>query len=637
MNGSLPDNPTSQISMHDEHDSQGADASTSLDVMFDAKQFLKTVSRQAGVYQMFGADDKILYVGKAKNLKNRLNSYFRTTGLSTKTQALVEKIAHIQVTITDSETAALVLEQNLIKSLRPPYNISLRDDKSYPYIFISDGGYPRISSHRGMKHKKGDYYGPFPNAAAVHQSLNFIQKTFRVRQCEDSVFKNRTRPCLQYQIDRCTAPCVGLITEQDYQQDMQHAALFLKGESEALMQQLADKMDASAETLEFEQASIYRDQITALRKIQNDHDTESSNGQIDIFAMTKQAGSICIHLLYIRHGRILGSKSFFPANKLDLPDNEFLAAFLEQFYIAHENREFPQEIITNYAIAANEKALLEQALSDRHGRKITASHKVRAQRNKWLVTAVTAAEQNLMAHVNTKQNLQQRFTALQEALDTDEVPRRLECFDISHTFGELTVASCVVFDQTGPLKSDYRRFNIDDITAGDDYAAMEQALSRRYTRLQKGEGVLPDILLIDGGKGQINAARKVLSELGVHQVMMVGIAKGTTRKPGFETLVFESGQERVLNSDSPALHLLQEIRDEAHRFAITGHKQRRDKKRKTSTLEGIAGVGAKRRRELLRHFGGIQVVKAATVDDLAKVSGISKKIAEDIYSALHNE
>lgn len=629
MNGSLSDNPPSLISAHGENDSQGA--------RFDAKQFLKTVSRQAGVYQMFGVDDKILYVGKAKNLKNRLSSYFRKTGLSIKTQALVEKIAHIQVTITDSEAAALVLEQNLIKSLRPPYNISLRDDKSYPYIFVSSGDYPRISSHRGMKHKKGDYYGPFPNAAAVHQSLNFIQKTFRVRQCEDSVFNNRTRPCLQYQIDRCTAPCVGLIEQQDYQQDMQHAALFLKGESEVLMQQLADKMDTAAETLEFEQAGIYRDQITALRKIQSDHNTESGNDQIDIFAMTKQGGSICIHLLYIRHGRILGSKSFFPANKLDLPEDEFLAAFLEQFYIAHENREFPQEIITNYAIANHEKSLLEQALSDRHGRKISLLHKVRAQRNKWLATAVTAAEQNLIAHVNTKQSLQQRFNALQEALDTDEVPQRLECFDISHTFGELTVASCVVFDQSGPLKSDYRRFNIEGITAGDDYAAMEQALSRRYTRLQQGEGVLPDILLIDGGKGQISAARKVLSELGVHQVMMVGIAKGTTRKPGFETLVFESGKERVLNSDSPALHLLQEVRDEAHRFAITGHKQRRDKKRKTSTLEGIAGVGAKRRRELLRHFGGIQEVKAASIDDLAKVAGISKKIAEDIYSALHNE
>lgn len=604
---------------------------------FDSQQFLKTVSRQAGVYQMFGADDKILYVGKAKNLKNRLSSYFRQSELPIKTQVLVDKIVHIQVTITDSETAALVLEQNLIKSLRPPYNILLKDDKSYPYIFISDGDYPRISFHRGMKHKKGEYFGPFPNSGAVYQSLSFIQKTFRVRQCEDSVFKNRTRPCLQYQINRCTAPCVKLIDVASYQQDMQHTALFLKGESEALMQQLADNMDSAAAQLEFEQAGVYRDQITGLRQIQSDHDVESGKGQIDIFAMAKQAGSLCIHLLYIRHGRILGSKSFFPNNKLDLSESDFLAAFLEQFYIAHETRELPQEIIINHPLATDEKALLEEALSSRHGRKVSILNKVRAQRNKWLVTALTAAEQNLVSHLNTKQNLQQRFIALQDAMGTDEVPQRLECFDISHTFGELTVASCVVFDQNGPLKSDYRRFNIEDITGGDDYAAMEQALSRRYTRLQKGEGILPDILLIDGGKGQLGIARKVLSELGVNQVMMVGIAKGTTRKPGFETLVLESGQEKVLNSDSPALHLLQEIRDEAHRFAITGHKQRRDKKRKTSTLEGIPGVGAKRRRELLRHFGGIQEVKTAKAEDLAKVTGISKKIAEDIYSALHNE
>jgi excinuclease ABC subunit C len=608
-----------------------------MNTTFDAQQFLKTVSRQAGVYQMFGADDKILYVGKAKNLKNRLTSYFRQSELPIKTQVLVEKITNIQVTITDSESAALVLEQNLIKSLRPPYNVLLKDDKSYPHIFISDGDYPRISSHRGMKHKKGDYYGPFPNSGAVYQSLSFIQKTFRVRQCEDSVFNNRTRPCLQYQINRCTAPCVELIDKTAYQQDMQHAALFLKGESEALMSQLADNMDTAASALEFEQASIYRDQITALRQIQSDHDVESGKGQIDIFAMAKLGGSLCIHLLYIRHGRILGSKSYFPQNKLDLCESDFLSAFLEQFYIANENRELPQEIIVNYPLAPTEKSLLEHALQERLGRKVGILHKVRAQRNKWLVTAVTAAEQNLVSHVNTKQSLLQRFAALQETMGTDEIPQRIECFDISHTFGELTVASCVVFDQTGPLKSDYRRFNIDGITGGDDYAAMQQALSRRYTRLQKGEGVLPDILLIDGGKGQLNIARAVLSELGVNQVMMLGIAKGTTRKPGFETLVLESGAEKVLNTDSPALHLLQEIRDEAHRFAITGHKQRRDKKRKTSTLESIAGVGAKRRRELLRHFGGIQEVKAANAEDLAKVDGISKKIAEDIYSALHNE
>lgn len=608
-----------------------------MNLSFDHQQFLKTVSRQAGVYQMFDEKDNILYVGKAKNLKNRLSSYFRVTGLPIKTQVLVEKIANIQVTIADSETAALVLEQNLIKSLRPPYNILLKDDKSYPYIFISDGDYSRISFHRGMKHKKGDYYGPFPNSGAVYQTLAFIQKTFRVRQCEDSVFANRSRPCLQYQIDRCTAPCVGLINKDNYKNDMHHAALFLKGQSTELMAQLADKMEAAAASLEFENAGVYRDQISALRQIQTDHDIESGKGQIDIFAMAKKGGALCIHLLYIRHGRILGSKSFFPKNKLDLPDSQFLAAFLEQFYIAYQHRELPQEVLVNYPLEIDEKKVIEQALYDRAGRKIPIVQRVRAQRQKWLMTAVTAAEQNLISHINTKQNLQQRFADLQEAMQLDETPQRVECFDISHTFGELTVASCVVFDQTGPLKSDYRRFNIEGITESDDYAAMEQALSRRYTRLQKGEGVLPDILVIDGGKGQLGIAKKVLAELGVHQVMILGIAKGTTRKAGFETLVLETGQEKVLNADSPALHLLQEIRDEAHRFAITGHKQRRDKKRKTSTLEGIPGVGAKRRRELLRHFGGIQEVNSANAEDLAKVAGISKKIAEDIYSALHNE
>ena len=604
---------------------------------FDHQQFLKTVSRQAGVYQMFDANDKILYVGKAKNLKNRLSSYFKQSDLPIKTQVLVEKIANIQVTIAESETAALVLEQSLIKSLRPQYNILLKDDKSYPYIFISDSDYPRISFHRGMKRKKGDYYGPFPNSGAVYQSLSFIQKTFRVRQCEDSVFSNRTRPCLQYQINRCTAPCVGLIEKEQYKADMAHAALFLTGKSDELMKQLADKMESSASTLDFEEAGVYRDQISALRVIQTDHDLESDKGQIDVFAMAKKGGSLCIHLLYIRHGRVLGSKSFFPKNKLDLEDSDFLSAFLEQFYIAHQHRELPQEIVINYPLNSEEKNVLEQALQERCSRKIPILHRVRAQRQKWLITALTAAEQNLTTHLNTKQNLQQRFVALQEAMELDDIPKRLECFDISHTFGELTVASCVVFDQSGALTSDYRRFNIEGITESDDYAAMEQAISRRYTRLQKGEGLLPDILVVDGGKGQLGVAKAVLAELGVNQVMILGIAKGTTRKAGFETLVLESGKEKVLNSDSPALHLLQEIRDEAHRFAITGHKQRRDKKRTTSTLEGIAGVGAKRRRELLRHFGGLQAVKAANADELAKVDGISKKIAEDIYSALHSE
>ncbi len=610
---------------------------------FDYKQFLKTVNTQPGIYQMFDAKDKILYVGKAKNLKNRLSSYFRNSspdakgGLSIKTQALVAKIATIQVTMTESESAALILEQNLIKALKPPYNILLRDDKSYPYIFISDEDYPRISFHRGSRKRKGEYFGPYPSAGAVFQSLSFLQKTFRIRQCENSVFNNRSRPCLQYQINRCTAPCVNYISPEDYQADMQHAKMFLKGQSNELMQELADKMEQASEALDFEKAALLRDQISALRRIQSDHAMEAGSANVDVFAIYKRSTQHCIHVIFIRDGRILGSKSYFHDDKLDTNEQEFLFAFMAQFYLASGTRELPQDIIINQQVSDEDKQLFIDALSEKAHRKVSISSNVKSQRQKWLSLASAAAEQNLLQHLGTKASLLKRFEALQEVLRLEELPERLECFDISHSSGELTVASCVVFNQQGALKSDYRRFNIEGITGGDDYAAMEQALTRRYTRLQKGEGVHPDILVIDGGKGQLSKAKAVLAELGVQQVMLLGIAKGTTRKAGFETLVFTDGREKTLNGDSPALHLLQEIRDEAHRFAITGHKQRRDKKRKTSSLEGIPGVGAKRRRELLRHFGGLQAVEQATVTDLLKVPGISKKIAEDIYSALRNE
>ena len=604
---------------------------------FDSKQFLKTVSTDSGIYQMFDVADKILYVGKAKNLKKRLTSYFRKSGLSIKTQALVSKIANIQITVTESESAALVLEQNLIKALKPPYNILLRDDKSYPYIFISDGDYPRISSHRGAKRKKGRYFGPYPSAGTVYRSLNFLQKTFRIRQCEDSVFRNRSRPCLQYQIQRCTAPCVDYIDPEGYQADIEHSVLFLQGKSNQLMRTLADEMDSASKNLEFERAAELRDKISALRRIQSEYGVEAQGKNIDVFAVCKKSNLLCVHVMYIRDGRIIGSKSYFDDNKLDHSSNDYLLAFMEQFYIASQLREIPHEIIVNEELPSKEKLTFFEVLSEKAGRKINIAHQVKAQRYKWLSLAVTAAEQNLMQQLGSKANLRQRFETLQDVLALDELPERLECFDISHSSGELTVASCVVFNQQGPLKSDYRRFNIEDITPGDDYAAMEQALTRRYTRIQKGEGVLPDVLLIDGGKGQLSKAKAVLAELAVHQVFLLGIAKGTTRKAGFETLIFEDGRELILEADSPGLHLLQEIRDEAHRFAITGHKQRRDKKRRTSNLEGIPGVGAKRRRELLRHFGGLQAIERASIEDLSKVPGISKKIAEDIYTALRNE
>ena len=605
--------------------------------LFDHSLFLANTTQQPGIYQMFGVDGAILYVGKAKNLKARLSSYFRKTGLTPKTQALVSRITRIEVTVTASETEALILEQNLIKSNRPPYNILLRDDKSYPYIFISSGeDYPRISFHRGAKKKRGDYFGPFPNVGAVKESLHFLQKTFRVRQCEDSVFKNRTRPCLQYQIKRCTAPCVEFISPADYKTDVYHTSLFLTGSADKLLGELADKMDVAAQALAFEKAAAYRDQITALRTVQSQQVIEEGNGDIDVIAAEMRAAAICVHVLFIRQGRILGSRSFYPSATLAETPAEILAEFIPQFYLTTSGREIPRELIVGSQL--EEAELLSAALQQAAGRQVLINHQVRSHRAQWLQMAATAAQQNLIAHINNKKNSLDRFIALQEALNLDETPQRLECFDISHSSGELTVASCVVFDTNGPLKSDYRRFNIDGITPGDDYAAMEQALTRRYTRLQNGEGKLPDILLIDGGKGQLGKAIEVLAELGVNGVQLIGVAKGTTRKAGFETLFDgETGAEIVLPGDSPALHLIQHIRDESHRFAITGHKQRRDKKRKTSTLEDVPGIGASRRRELLRHFGGLHEVQNASINDLVRVNGISQKLAEEIYAFFHND
>lgn len=605
--------------------------------LFDHSRFLSNTTQQPGIYQMFGGDGAILYVGKAKNLKARLSSYFRKTGLTPKTHALVARVARIEVTVTASETEALILEQNLIKSNRPPYNILLRDDKSYPYIFISSGeDYPRISFHRGAKKKRGDYFGPFPNVGAVKESLHFLQKTFRVRQCEDSVFKNRTRPCLQYQIKRCTAPCVEFISPEDYKIDVYHTSLFLTGNADKLLGELADKMDLAAQQLAFEKAAAYRDQITALRTVQSQQVIEEGNGDIDVIAAEMRASAICVHVLFIRQGRILGSRSFYPSATLAETPAEILAEFIPQFYLTSSGREIPRELIVGSQL--EEAELLSAALQQAVGRQVLINHQVRSHRAQWLQMAATAAQQNLIAHINNKKNSLDRFIALQEALNLDETPQRLECFDISHSSGELTVASCVVFDTNGPLKSDYRRFNIDGITPGDDYAAMEQALTRRYTRLQNGEGKLPDILLIDGGKGQLGKATEVLAELGVQGVQLIGVAKGSTRKAGFETLFDgETGAEIVLPGDSPALHLIQHIRDESHRFAITGHKQRRDKARKTSTLEDIPGIGANRRRELLRHFGGLHEVQNASINDLARVNGISPRLAEEIYAFFHND
>ena len=587
---------------------------------------------------MLDGEGGVLYVGKAKNLKKRVTSYFRKSGLPVKTAALVKRILQIDVTVTETETEALILEHNLIKQYRPPFNILMRDDKSYPYIFLSDKDtWPRLSFHRGPKKAKGTYFGPFPSVHAVRDSMSFLQKTFKVRQCEDVFFKNRSRPCLQYQIKRCTAPCVDFVDKDEYAADVHLTRLYLDGKADKILQQLEHKMELASENLEFETAADCRDQISALRQVQAQQVIEKGRGTIDIVVGAVSNGHACVHMLYVRQGRILGSRSYYPKTPLAEEVDELLEEFLPQLYLNGGGRpDLPKEIIVNDEFDGS--SALSEALSQNIGRNIEIKNNVRGFRAKWVELAQRTAEQNLTAKLASKQTLEQRFESLRETLELDETPQRLECFDISHSSGEAVVASCVVFDSNGALKSDYRRFNIENITDGDDYAAMEQAVRRRYTRLMKGEGKLPDILLIDGGKGQISTVKTVLTDLGVVGVMVVGVAKGTTRKPGMETLILADQNNKVVpRPQRGALHLIQQIRDEAHRFAITGHKARRDKKRKTSPLQGIPGVGPSRRRDLLKHFGGVVEVKKASVADLMKVSNINKKVAEAIYSALYNE
>ncbi len=608
---------------------------------FDAKSFLKRLPSRPGVYRMLDAEGTVIYVGKALDLKKRVSSYFQKNLGSPKTRIMVAQIADIEVTVTRNESEALILENNQIKSLKPRYNVLFRDDKSYPYIYLaSNHPYPRLSFHRGAKRDKGRYFGPYPSAAAVRDTLSLLQKLFPVRQCRDSFYNNRSRPCLQYQIKRCTAPCVGLISEQDYAEDVRHAEMFLEGKSTAVADELVKRMEQAAQDLNYEDAARYRDQITNLRRIQDkqymDSDTTDS---IDVIAAASQGGVGCVQIFTIRQGRNLGNRSYFPKHVEGLEEvrreNQLISSFLPQYYL-NRNGDIPGQIIVSHAPADRE--VLETVLGESAGRRVIISHKVRGPRARWLEMAQHNVRQALGMRLNSQATLQQRFESLQEALQLDEMPERLECFDISHTMGEATVASCVVFDTNGPLKSDYRRFNIENITAGDDYAAMQQALTRRYKRLRVGEGKLPDILFIDGGKGQVNAARGVLEELQIPDVMLIGIAKGPGRKPGLETLYLsDGGQETVLPADSKALHLIQQIRDEAHRFAITGHRQRRQKARNTSPLEQIPGLGPKRRQMLLHRFGGLQEIARAGVEDLASVNGISHKLAQQIYDIFHTD
>ena len=612
-----------------------ADASS----QFDHKHFLSHLSSRPGVYRMLNEAGEVIYVGKARNLKNRVGSYFRASGLTSKTLAMVNKIRNIEITVTNSETEALLLEQTLIKSHRPPYNIQLRDDKSYPYILLTSGdSYPRLGFYRGSRKRSGRFFGPYPSANATRETLQVLQKVFKVRQCQDSYFNNRSRPCLQYQIERCTAPCVKAISPEDYARDVHYSTLFLQGKSDALTKELTSNMEAAAEKEDFERAAVIRDQILGLRRMQEDQIVANQGDDADIVAAEIMQSYVCVHVIYVRAGRIIGSKNFYPRFKLANDVGELLSAFVSQSYLCDDKAaSIPAEIIVPTVLEDGEG--LREALAYVAGRKIKLSMRVRGHRAKWLQLAVTNARESLQAYVSNKQNIYKRFQKLQDSLKLESMPSRIECFDISHTSGEGTVGSCVVFDESGAVKSDYRRFNIKGITAGDDYAAMEQVLDRRFTRLVKGEAKIPDILLIDGGKGQLTQAKKVMEKFQLPEIQLLGIAKGISRRAGQETLFLVRGdrfKEVAIPTESGALHLLQQVRDEAHRFAITGHRARRAKARKQSALEEIPGLGPKRRRELLRYFGGQQEVHKASESEIAKVTGISKRLAENIYEHLHN-
>jgi excinuclease ABC subunit C len=605
---------------------------------FDAKNFLKNLTTRPGIYQMLDDKAHVLYVGKARNLKQRVANYFRSNLKDPKTSALMKQVCDVSITITQTENEALILESNLIKQLKPRYNILLRDDKSYPYLFLSIyAPFPRLSFHRGAQREKGEYFGPFPNASAVHETLDLLQKLFKIRQCSESFFNNRTRPCLQYQIKRCTAPCVGYIKEQDYKESISHALLFLKGKNDEVIKLLTEKMATASENLAFEEAARYRDQIVSLRHIQQNRFVSGKEGDIDILVIAQKDGRACIEILSIRAGRLIGNKSFFPKIPKDAAETEVLSEFLPQYYLSKgRGHSHPRKILLNLTLT--DQDWLENALSEHIGHKINISKPQKGQPIKWLKMALLNAQHSLANHLSSRMNYEKWLIALQNTFKLPETPKRLECFDISHTMGEATVASCVVFGNEGPIRTDYRRFNIKDITPGDDYAAMKQAITRRYTRLKEKEEKLPDILVIDGGKGQLAKAREVLEELQINNITLLGVAKGEGRKAGLEKLFLDDDKTAIkLDNDSPVLHLIQQIRDEAHRFAIMGHRQQRSKARITSELENIPGIGPKRRRELLQHFGGLQGIKGASIEDLVKVPGMNAQLAQRLYDALHGE
>lgn len=599
--------------------------------------FLKTVTSQPGVYRMYDAGGTVIYVGKAKDLKKRLSSYFRSNLASRKTEALVAQIQQIDVTVTHTETEALLLEHNYIKLYQPRYNVLLRDDKSYPFIFLSGDTHPRLAMHRGAKHAKGEYFGPFPNGYAVRETLALLQKIFPIRQCENSVYRNRSRPCLQYQIGRCLGPCVeGLVSEEEYAQQVEYVRLFLSGKDDQVLTQLISRMETASQNLEFEEAARIRDQIQAVRRVTEKQFVSNTGDDLDVIGVAFDAGMACVHVLFIRQGKVLGSRSYFPKVPGGTELSEVVETFVGQFYLqGSQMRTLPGEILLDFNLS--DKTLLADSLSELAGRKINVQTKPRGDRARYLKLARTNAATALTSKLSQQSTVHQRLTALASVLKLPEV-KRMECFDISHTMGEQTVASCVVFDANGPLRAEYRRYNITGITPGDDYAAMNQVLRRRYGKAID-DSKIPDVILIDGGKGQLAQAKNVFAELDVswdkNHPLLLGVAKGADRKAGLETLFFEpEGEGFSLPPDSPALHVIQHIRDESHDHAIGGHRKKRAKVKNTSSLETIEGVGPKRRQMLLKYMGGLQGLRNASVEEIAKVPGISQGLAEKIFWSL---
>jgi len=598
--------------------------------VFDAAALIADLPHRPGVYRMLNASGDVLYVGKARDLRKRVASYFQKTDHGPRIQVMLAQVAGVEMTVARSEAEALILENNLIKSLAPRYNILFRDDKSYPYLMVTGDAFPRLGFHRGALERQHAYYGPFPNAGAVRESIQLLQKVFRLRTCEDSVFQNRSRPCLLHQLRRCSAPCVGLIDEASYAADVRNAKLFMDGREDDVMAALAARMQTAAESLDYERAAVYRDQIGSLAKVQGRQYVDTSKAlDADAIACAIEQEIACVNLVMIRNGRYLGDKSFFPQHAEGRSPGEVVGAFLAQHYLQSPP---PGLVIVGDDVDADE---LAGAIAEHAGRPVQIVSRPHAERRAWLEMAERNARQALAQRAREQGTQEARLAAMREALGIAASVQRIECFDISHTHGEATVAACVIYDHYRMRNSEYRRYNITGIQPGDDYAAMRNVLQRRYEKVARGEGVIPDLILIDGGKGQVNAVKAVLGELGFADIDLVGVAKGPERKPGLEELVLADGRVLHLDKEHPGLHLIQQIRDEAHRFAITGHRQRRAKQRVTSTLESISGIGSKRRRQLLERFGGLKGVQAASVEDLAQVEGISRTLAERIYRELH--